>query len=80
MSALSGDGKPAAIVAQFNVPHGTAIGVPFTVVPPAPLEVPCQLHNPCNELRFQLTNLRGQSADLNGNHWSASILLAICEP
>ena len=77
VSALSGEGKPAAILAQFSVPHGTAIGGAFEVIPPVPMEVPCQLPNPCNELRFQLTNLRGQAADMGGNHWSASVVLTI---
>ena len=80
VSALSGEGKPAAIVAQFTVPHGTATGATFDVIPPVPLEAPCQLPNPCNELRFQLTNLRGQPADAQGNHWSATVLLTIYEP
>lgn len=79
VSALSGEGKPAAIVAQFTVPHGTATGATFDVIPPVPLEAPCQLPNPCNELRFQLTNLRGQAADSQGNHWSATVLLTIYE-
>lgn len=80
VSALSGEGKPAAIVAQFTVPHGTATGATFDIIPPVPLEAPCQLPNPCNELRFQLTNLRGQPADAQGNHWSATVLLTIYEP
>lgn len=79
VSALSGEGKPAAILAQFHVPHGTAIGATFDIIPPVPLEVPCQLPNPCNELRFQLTNLRGEPANAGGNNWSASILLTIYE-
>lgn len=80
VSALSGEGKPAAIVAQFTVPHGTTTGATFDIIPPVPLEAPCQLPNPCNELRFQLTNLRGQPADAQGNHWSATVLLTIYEP
>lgn len=79
VSALSGEGKPAAIVAQFTVPHGTTTGATFDIIPPVPLEAPCQLPNPCNELRFQLTNLRGQAADSQGNHWSATVLLTIYE-
>ena len=77
VSSLSGEGKPAAILAQFHVPHGTAIGASFDILPHVPLETPCMLSNPCNELRFQLTNLRGEAADSGGNNWSASILLTI---
>ena len=80
VSALSGDGKPAAILSQFSVPHGTAIGADYSVIPPVPLEVPCQLTTHVNELRFQITNYRGQTANLGGNSWSASILLTIYEP
>ena len=79
VSALGGDGKPAAILAQFNVPAGTAVGSAFEIIPPVPLEAPCQLSNPCNELGFQLTNIRGESVDMSGNRWSASILLTIYE-
>lgn len=78
-TALGGQGKPAAIISQFTVPSGTVIGGNFEVIPPVPMEVPCTLPSPVSSLRFQLTSMRGDAADMQGNHWSASLLLTIYE-